>query len=54
MTNLNYLGQVRKGIHHSQLHTDGKMLAVTPKYNPTLYINREENKSAYITELYFV
>lgn len=27
------------------------MLAVTPKCNPTLYINHHENKSARITEL---
>lgn len=31
--------------------TGWKMLAVTPKCNPTLYINHHENKSARITEL---
>lgn len=34
------------------MHTDGKLLAVTPQYNPTLYINHNENKSAHITELW--
>lgn len=28
-----------------------KMLAVTPKYNPTYAINHNANKSAYIMEL---
>lgn len=36
--------------NQSQLHTNRKMLAVTPKYNPTLHTNQDENKSAHITE----
>lgn len=44
--------RVGEGLIISQLHTDGKMLAVTPKYNPTLYINHNENKSAYVMELW--
>lgn len=43
--------RVGEGINN-QLYTDGKMLAVTPKYNPTIYINHNENKSAYIMELW--
>lgn len=34
------------------MHTDGKMLVITPKHNPTLYINHNENKSAYVMELW--
>lgn len=52
MTNSNYLGKDGGGNNnHSQLHIDGKMFAVTPKCTPTLYINHNENKSAYIMEL---
>lgn len=53
MTNSIAWERVGEGINNqSQLHTDGKMLAVTPKYNPTfIYINHNENKSGHIMEL---